>query len=433
MKPLVAALALLALAGCAGAGSLPSAPHAATLTQVTHGRAASDAATGTPGEYSAGLPGEYSAGLPGEYSAGLPGEYSAGLPGEYSAGLPGETSAGLPGASFACSGLPAEGTAACTLAINFNVPPIPGAAQPAAMIPGLHPADLQSAYALPSQSPGGTVAIVDAYDNPAAEADLAVYRAAFNLPACTTANGCFRKVNQRGQSGSYPAANTAWAQESALDLDMVSAGCPRCSIVLVEADSALIDDLGASVDTAVRLGATAVSNSYYAIEWSNQGAEDVHYRHDGVAITASSGDRGYASYPAASQRVTSVGGTALSRGAGGWSETGWKYAGHGCSKYTAKPWYQNRLGCKTRDTVDVAAVADPQTGVSTFSTAGGGWYVAGGTSVGAPLIAAAYALSGHPADPGYSYLRWRSGFRQIDGGGYRPLTGIGSPVGLSGL
>jgi hypothetical protein len=425
MKPVLVSLAVLALAGCAGAGAAPPAAHGAVVAQTVAGRAASDAATGDPGEYSAGLPGEYSAGLPGEYSAGLPGEYSAGLPGEYSAGLP--------GATFACVGVPAPGTAACTIALNANVAAIANPNQPAALIPGFHPQDLVAAYALPSGNPGGTVAIVDAFDDPAAEADLAVYRAAFGLPPCTSANGCFRKVNQRGQTGSYPAADTAWAQEISLDLDMVSAACPRCSIVLVEADSALMDDLGASADTAVRLGAKAVSNSYYSPEWSSQSNEDAHYRHAGVAMTASSGDRGYASYPAASPYVTAVGGTSLSRGSGGWSETGWKYAGHGCSKYAAKPWFQSKLSCKTRDTVDVAAVADPQTGVATFSTAGGGWLVAGGTSVGAPLIAAAYALSGRPEDPGYSYLHWQSGFRAIDGAGYHPLTGIGSPVGVSGL
>ena len=422
MQRTLVLLSIFALAGCAGAGAVP-APHPNAPT-VQGTRAHQDSATGDPGEASMGLPGEASMGLPGEASMGLPGEASM--------GLPGEGSMGLPGAAFACTGLPTTGSAACTIAINLNVSPTANPAQPASLIPGFHPADLQSAYALPAQNAGGTVAVVDAYDDPAAEADLAVYRSAFGLPACTSANGCFRKLNQRGQSGSYPAANTAWSQEAALDLDMVSAACPRCSIVLVEADSALIDDLGASVDTAVRLGATAVSNSYYALEWSNQAVEDAHYRHDGVAITASSGDRGYASYPAASPYVTAVGGTSLSRSGGGWSETGWKYTGHGCSKYAAKPWFQSKLSCKTRDAVDVAAVGDPQTGVATFSTAGGGWYVAGGTSAGAPLIAASYALSGNPQGPGYSYLRWRS-FRQIDGTGYEALTGIGSPLGVSGL
>src|SRR5665213_1603055 len=428
----LAILGLIALAGCSGGALAPAAagPHAALLGSP--GRTVSDASSGQPGESSAGLPGESSAGLPGESSAGLPGESSAGLPGESSAGLPGESSAGLPGASFACPGVPAVGTAACTLAINLNVPANPSPVLPGVAIPGFHPADLQSAYGLPSQQAGGTVAIVDAYDDPSAEADLAVYRAAFGLPACTTANGCFRQVNQRGQTGAPPAANTAWAAEIALDLDMVSAACPRCSIVLVEADSALLDDLGASVDTAVRLGARAVSNSYYAVVPVVCILGALIRPFDGVAITASSGDRGYPSYPAASATVTAVGGTSLSRGGSGWSETGWKYAGHGCSKYVKRPWFQQRLRCSTRETVDVAAVADPQTGVATFSTPGGGWYVAGGTSVGAPLIAAAYALSGQPNAPGFSYQRWQS-FNQVDGAGYHQLTGIGSPRGIAGL
>ena len=425
MKFAIVFVALVALAGCSGAGSLPGAArHPSALAQAPLGRAASDT-TADPGEYSSGLPGEYSSGLPGEYSSGLPGEYSSGLPGEYSSGLP--------GASFACPGVPSEGNANCTLAVNLNVPPNPSANLAPTLIAGLHPADLQNAYALPAQSGGGTVAVVDAYDDPFAEADLAVYRTAFGLPPCTSANGCFRKVNQRGASGSYPAANPAWSQEIALDLDMVSAACPRCSIVLVEADSALMDDLGASVDTAAALGARAISNSYYAVEWSHETVEDAHYRHDGVAITASSGDRGYPSYPAASRYVTAVGGTALNGSGGTWSESPWQYTGHGCSRYIAKPAWQAVAPCsRSRSAVDIALVADPQTGVSTFNAQAGGWYVAGGTSVGAPLAAAAYALSGRPASPSYSYAN-AAAFRPVGGSGYQSVTGLGSPMGVAGL
>ncbi|MEA2720394.1 MAG: hypothetical protein QOJ39_2258 [Candidatus Eremiobacteraeota bacterium] len=433
MKRAAAVVTLVILAGCAGGGVLPAQNRASTTAQQA-ARATRDAAA-QPGESSAGLPGESSAGLPGESSAGLPGESSAGLPGESSAGLPGESSAGLPGAQFACVGLPPAGTAACTIAINLNVPPNPGTNLAAAQIPGLHPADLQAAYALPSGSSGGVVAVVDAYDAPSAEQDLAVYRAAFGLPACTSAIGCFRMVYQSGRGDAFPAPNTAWAQETALDLEMVSAACPRCSIVLVEANSALLDDLGAAVDAAARLGARAISNSYYAIEWSSQSVEDAHYNHPGVAITASSGDRGYASYPAASPYVTAVSGTALTHGSGGWTESVWPYSGHGCSKYAAKPWWQrNVTSCSKRSAVDVAAVADPQTGVATFAAAAGGWVVAGGTSVGAPLIAAAYALSGHPDGPSYSYLH-ASSFHPIDthNGRYSLTTGLGSPNGVAGL
>ena len=429
MTRIFALLALVTLAAC-GTGTLPA--RQAALATASGARGVLDSATGQPGESAQGLPGESAQGLPGESAQGLPGESAQGLPGESAQGLPGESAQGLPGASFACPGVPPAGSAGCTLAVNTNAVPIPNPNLSPALIPGFQPADLQNAYGLPAGAPGTVVAIVDAYDDPTAESDLAVYRTAFGLPACSSANGCFRKVNQRGSSASYPAPNTGWSAEIALDLDMVSAACPQCSIVLVEADSALLDDLGASVDTAVGLGARAVSNSYYAVEWGNQSVEDAHYRHDGVAITASSGDRGYPSYPAAAATVTSVGGTSLSRGGSGWSETGWKYTGHGCSQYVHRPWFQQRLHCSTRSSVDVAVVADPQTGVATFSTPGGGWYVAGGTSVGAPLIAAAYALSGRPSGPAFSYQRWQS-FHAVDGAGYHALTGIGSPNGLAGL
>jgi hypothetical protein len=366
-----------------------------------------------------------------ENAMGMPGENAMGMPGENAMGMPGENAMGMPGAQFACTGIPAAGTASCTIAINLNVAPVPNPNQPPELIAGLKPADLQSAYQLPAQNAGGTVAIVDAYDNPAAEADLAVYRAKFGLGPCTSANGCFRKVNQRGEAAP-PAANAAWSEEIALDLDMVSAACPRCTILLVEADSASMDDLGAAVDTAAALGAKAISNSYYAPEWSGETAEDAHYRHPGVAITASSGDRGYQSYPAVSRYVTAVGGTSLTPGASSWSETAWQYGGHGCSRYIAKPDWQHAAPCSSRSGVDVAAVADPQTGVATFNAQAGGWFVAGGTSVGAPLIAAAYALSGNPAGPAYSY-RHANAFRAIGSGGYALATGLGSPLGVAGL
>lgn len=420
-------IATMALGGCAG----NYAPHGAQPSSTAaHARSASD--TAQAAETASGLPGETASGLPGETASGLPGETASGLPGETASGLPGETASGLPGGSFTCPGLPNSGSASCTMIVNSSVPPVALPGQSAALIAGLHPADLQSAYGFDPMLPGGTVAIVDAYDNPTAESDLAIYRAAFGLPPCTTQNGCFRKVNQRGQTASYPPADTGWAQESSLDIEMVSAACPRCAIVLVEADSALMDDLGAAVDTAVTFRPSAVSNSYYAPEWANESVEEPHYRHAGVAITASSGDRGYASYPAASPNVTSVGGTSLSRGNGGWTESAWQYTGHGCSKYLARPWFQQRLGCTKRSAVDVAAVADPQTGVATYSSTGGGWFVAGGTSVGVPLIASGYALSGRPSGPSYAYTHWQD-FRQIGGSGYSRVTGIGSPNGLSGL
>jgi subtilase family serine protease len=348
-------------------------------------------------------------------------------PFEGASALPGEGANALPGATLACTFNPTPGLGNCTVAINIEIPPLNDPTHPASLIPGLHPSDLVSAYSLPSANAGGTVAIVDAYDDLTAEQDLNVYRATFGLGLCTTSNGCFRKVDQRGGT-SYPALNLPWSDEIALDLDMVSAACPKCKIVLVETNSASIDDLGAGVDKAVQLGARYVSNSYYAFEWPGETAEDAHYRHPGVAITVSSGDAAEPFYPAASPYVTAVGGTTLTGG----SESAWKFSGGGCTAYETRPAFQNGVKCTKRSAVDVAAVADPQTGVATFSTSAGGWVVAGGTSIGAPLVAAAYALSANPRGPAYSYQH-AVDFHDIAPVGYDMLTGLGSPNGVKGL
>src|SRR3954471_8446996 len=129
---------------------------------------------------------------------------------------------------------------------------------------GFTPAQLRSAYHLNGTSGAGrTVAIVDAYDNPKAESDLATYRSAYGLPACTTANGCFKKVNQSGATSPLPAADYGWAEEIALDLDMASAICPDCHILLVEASTADTGPLMTAEDTAAATpGVAAVSNSW---------------------------------------------------------------------------------------------------------------------------------------------------------------------------
>ena len=353
-------------------------------------------------------------------------------PGETAMGLPGETAMGMPGAAFACTGLPETGAAACTLAIALNVAANANPSEPARLIPGLHPADVQAAYGLPSGA-GGTVAVVDAYDAPSVESDLAVYRAAFGLPACTSANGCFTKLNQSGVAASYPAASSSWAQETALDVEMVSAACPRCKIVLVEASSAAMSDLAAAVEAAAARHPRAISNSYYAIEWAGERALDVHFDHPGVAITAAAGDRGYPAYPATSPYVTAVGGTTLRDGSTGWSNGGWKYGGHGCSGYEPVPAFQTGLGvCRTRAAVDLAAVGDPETGVATYSAAAGGWVVAGGTSVGAPLVAAAYALAPVVEPLSYTYAH-RSLLRKVGTATYAFETGLGVPNGVAAL
>jgi len=265
---------------------------------------------------------------------------------------------------------------------------------------GYGPADLQDAYKLPSATKGAgmTVALVDAYDNPNAEADLQVYRSNFGLPKCNTANGCFKKVDERGGTN-YPPGNTGWGEEIALDLDMVSAICPKCHIVLVEADDNHMAALGRSVNQAVKQGANAISNSWGGKEKGIQKQWDEKYfNHTDIAITASSGDSGYgAFYPAASQYVTAVGGTALTKDGSqrGWQETGWSGAGSGCSTRDHQPAWQSDRDCNMRTIADVSAVASPSTGVAVYDTYNfSGWGVFGGTSVSSPIIASVYALAG---------------------------------------
>jgi subtilase family serine protease len=321
--------------------------------------------------------------------------------------------------------------------------------------PGFGPADLRSAYQLTTNgSAAMTVAIVDAFDDPNAESDLAMYRSTFGLPPCTTANGCFRKINQNGQASPLPAPDTGWAGEISLDMDMVSAICPNCHILLVEANRPTVSSLGTAVNTAVNMGAKFVSNSYGGPE---DGAENnydaAYFHHPGVVITASTGDGGFGvSYPASGAGVTAVGGTSLTRDTSprGWSEGAWSGAGSGCSTSVAKPAFQTGLatGCSRRAVADVAAVADPQTGVAVYQSFGAnGWAIYGGTSVAAPIIASIYALAGNPgtSDSPNSYPYAHTGALNdvttgsngpcgaplcTAGAGYDGPTGLGTPRGM---
>jgi subtilase family serine protease len=272
---------------------------------------------------------------------------------------------------------------------------------------GYNPSDLRAAYNITgSGSSTQTIAIVDAFDDANAESDLAVYRAQFGLPACTTTNGCFRKVDQNGGTN-YPRGDMGWAEEISLDLDMASAICPSCKILLVEARTNSFANLVAAVDRAAAMGATVISNSYGGNEYSGEVSDQSHFNHAGIAITVSSGDNGYGvEFPAASQYVTAVGGTSLKRVSGGrgFAETVWNGAGSGCSAYIAKPSWQTDAGCARRTVADVSAVADPNTGVSVYDTYRlhpGGWLVFGGTSVAAPLIGAVYAVAGNASSINY--------------------------------
>lgn len=321
---------------------------------------------------------------------------------------------------------------------------------------GFGPADLRSAYNVTASGTSATtIAIVDANGYTNAEADLGVYRSQYGLPACTTANGCFRKVNQTGGTTSYPRDNTGWAQEMALDLDMASAMCPGCKIILVQSNSASSADLAAAVNTAARLGAHVISNSYGGGE-AGSATYAAAYNHAGVAITASSGDSGYGvSFPASAPTVIAVGGTNLKRSATtrGWAEVAWTSAGSGCSSVHAKPSWQSDPLCAGRMEADISAVADPATGVAVYgpSTRGKGstWLVFGGTSVSAPLIGGMYgvkastvnAASSIYAAPAGSLNDVTSGSNGSCGGtyfctagaGYDGPTGLGTPNGLGAL
>jgi subtilase family serine protease len=322
---------------------------------------------------------------------------------------------------------------------------------------GYGPKDLQAAYSLPTGKGGHeTVAVVDGYDDPDAAHDLAVYRSQFGLPACTTSNGCFRKVDQSG-GHDYPEADGGWGQEISLDLDMVSAACPQCHILLVEATTTSMANLGAAENTAVRLRADAVSNSYGGPDASDRDYGR-YYHHSGVAITTSAGDNGYGvSYPASSKWVTAVGGTTLKRSAAarGFSETAWSDSGSGCSTENSAGWQpEPTTGCRGRAVSDVSAVADPATGVAVYDSFAfqgtSGWLTFGGTSASSPIIAAVYALAGNTTDLNDGSYLWahHSGLRDVTSGsngscsvsqwcharrGWDGPTGWGTPDGTAGF
>jgi hypothetical protein len=326
---------------------------------------------------------------------------------------------------------------------------------------GLSPANLRDAYGLPSATAGSgqTVAVVTAYDDATAETDMGTYRSEYSIPACTTANGCFSKVNETGGTTYPPAGPAGWSLATAESLDMISAVCPDCHIDLVEATTTEISDLGTAENEAVALGAKFVTNTWFTPEATYGTSEPTYdseyFNHPGVAITAPDGNgAGYGSYyPAASPFVVAVGGTTLTQDtstARGWTETTWSGTGSGCSPYEAKPSWQTDTGCSTRMLNDASAVADPSgSPVALYDTSSGGWVEAGGNTAASAIIAGAYALAGTPASDSYpaSYLYANAaGLYDITtgsngtctpayfctaGAGYDGPTGLGTPDGVS--
>ncbi len=283
---------------------------------------------------------------------------------------------------------------------------------------GLAPAQMKAAYGFSASNTVGasqTIAIVDAYDLPTAEKDLNVFSTQFGLPACTTANGCFLKVNQTGGT-KYPKYNSGWGLEIALDIEWAHAIAPGAKILLVEASSSSFTNLLAGEDYAAA-HAGYVSNSWGANEFSSESAYDSHFSRSGVAFFVAAGDKGLpAQYPSASPKVISVGGTTLTFNPDGslQSETGWSSGGGGCSLYETAALAQSgfsqyaQVSCNgQRATPDVSLDADPNSGAAVYDSSNyfgqTGWYQVGGTSLSSPMWAGRAAASGAVVNAAYVY------------------------------
>ena len=330
------------------------------------------------------------------------------------------------------------------------------------------PSQLQSAYKLTSASAkkgkGVTIGIVDAFQDPNAAKDLARYRSHFHLKACTTGNKCLKIVNEKGKTSPLPSKDKSWAVEESLDLDMVSAICPNCHILLVEASSTSTFDLGTSEDTALKLGARYVSNSWSGDEYYGQDYDNSFFNHPGDVLSFAADDEGYGpQYPTDLQYVTAVGGTTLkhAKNKRGWTESAWGFSqgiegtGSGCSAFEPKPSWQRADakspdGCLNRTETDVSADADPNTGALIYdSYKQSGFFDVGGTSEATPIITSVYALAGTPTRGSYPseypYLHTKDLFDVTSGvngpcetfrkylchglKGYDGPTGLGTPNG----
>lgn len=330
--------------------------------------------------------------------------FQGGLPARAAASVP-----PLPSAKPVCPGPVSLGNTRCFAWVRplASLSPV-----------GMTPAQMKAAYGFSTSLTAGagmTIAIVDAYDLPTAENDLNVFSSAFGLPACTTANGCFKKVNQTGGT-KYPRYNAGWGLEIALDIEWAHAIAPGARILLVEASSNSFSNLLAAEDYAAA-HANYVSNSWGGNEFSSESAYDSHFSRSGVAFFVSSGDAGLpADYPSASPNVISVGGTTLNFDSNGnlVSETGWSSGGGGCSLYETATSAQSafsgygQVNCAgKRATPDVSLDADPNSGAAVYDSSSysgqKGWYQVGGTSLSSPMWAGRAAASGAVVNAAYVY------------------------------
>jgi subtilase family serine protease len=328
---------------------------------------------------------------------------------------------------------------------------------------GLTPRKLEDAYRLPvNRHTDQTVAVSIAYNTPHLAEYLAKYRRYFGLPPCTMASGCFRVVNEYGNPDPNrlppSGVGSGWDLEVTLDVSMISAACPYCKIIVVEGNSPGYADLARTDDTAAKLGAQVISNSYGGRENGYAMAYAKSYDHPGHTIVVSAGDYGFsaANFPADLSTVTAAGGTYLARAHNkrGWWERTWidQYGAgsSGCSAYVPKPAWQHDRNCPGRTVADVSAVA---VNIPIYNPNWGGWVTVEGTSVSAPLIAGIYGLAGNASTIplGYAYSHQRFLFDVTRGTnswfvpsklacgndylcmakkGYDAPTGLGTPDGI---
>ncbi|MFZ1074991.1 MAG: S53 family peptidase [Minisyncoccia bacterium] len=346
----------------------------------------------------------------------------------------------------------ASGTPLANAAYHFSnyrgVPPIHVASGTSKSPQGMTPSEIKTIYHLPSTGGKGTIAIIDAYDDSSIEKDLGDFSKAFNLPACTTANGCFEKHKMSAKEST----NSGWALETTLDVEWAHAIAPSAKILLIEAPTPSGANFLKAIDYAAGRGdVVAVSMSFGGSEFSEETTLDSHFvSKNGAVFFASAGDDGSgASWPASSPNVIGVGGTTLKVGAGGafQSETAWGGSGGGISAYEKEPVYQSGYSIKKsggmRAIPDVAYDADPASGFSIVR--GGVWRVVGGTSAGAPQWAAIAALGSGANNPNFYTDKASSGseqyFRDIVSGTngdcgyvctarthYDYVTGLGTPL-----
>ncbi len=359
-----------------------------------------------------------------------------------------------------CVSDPPPGVAACMSLVHL----LPYGAARAASHTGTSksgsytPADLASLYRIsPVATSRATIGIVVSGHDPSTPAQLAYYRDYFGLPACTRGNGCFREVGQDG-STRLPGTDSNWVSETALDVQAVSAICPTCRILLVDADSAHASDLGAAARTAARLGATYLSLSYGSTRSLDDNRINLaDYNTPGVTYVAATGDHGYGvpTFPASASNVIAVGGTTAKLVSGTWRQSAWPGSGSGCANSllggvtgALQELLGGRVCANGRPVSDISALGDDQTGMMFYQ--GGRWWSGAGTSLATPIIASLYALAGNHVDPQAIYDNAAAdpaSFVDITSGsngscanvlcdagpGWDGPSGIGTPAGLAGL